>query len=113
MIWYTVRTITPNTYRIIKLDEELNLIKSKPNRYYHIVKHTIDNSTTPPSEKWHCSCDQFYKFNICRHVFLVKRFQSSGRINSGWLHEYDFGRWKAPLPPEGFPRKIIKRQTTS
>lgn len=83
--WYTVREF-PDKFVVTKFADSVIDNDITP---YEVSKHgaTVSDCTCPAGHKW------------CRHKQMIGRFQQQGRINTGWLHNFDKNAWKEP--PKG------------
>jgi hypothetical protein len=87
--WYQVRSSadSPTLFVITKVDDDDN-----PTGFYNIA---ID--LEHPRSRPTCTCPRAYRRMPCRHLDILKLFQDTKRIDTGYRYSYDKKIWKEPL----------------
>lgn len=82
VILYTVRSSKPHMYEVSKLSTEM-----EPLSAYVISEHEKGAGLT-------CSCPARKAW--CRHCEILRLFQGEGKVNTGWMFDFDNKKWTQP-----------------
>lgn len=91
---YNVRQVE-NGFRVVKFDDWFNVIK-----VHNVWKRT-------QLSNWRCSCQQG-SMSDCRHRIIVRVFQKTRRVSSGWFYNYTHKCWERPILD---PVRMMQRQS--